>query len=76
MKHVIHGVALLAIAFTPAAAWAVWKLVADGMYFRDDPQRITVRSNEQVQQEKAKLNADEINKILTQTEALKARQAQ
>jgi exoribonuclease II len=28
-------------SFTPATAWAAWELVADGLYFRGTPERIT-----------------------------------
>ena len=33
---------------TPAAAWAAWSLVADGLYFHGDPDRIAARSAEAV----------------------------
>jgi exoribonuclease-2 len=35
-------------AATPAAVWAVWQWVADGLYFVGTPQAITVRTPEQV----------------------------
>jgi exoribonuclease-2 len=46
-------------SFSPAKAWAVWKVVADGLYFNGDPDHILVLTNEQVQQEKAKRSARE-----------------
>ncbi|MCW8891241.1 MAG: RNB domain-containing ribonuclease [Sedimenticola sp.] len=48
--------------FTPASAWATWTLVAEGLYFEGTPERILVRSAEQVaadQQEKAEKLAAE-----------------
>lgn len=45
--------------FTPAAAWSVWKMVADGMYFSGNPDLISVFSAEQVHQEKARREARE-----------------
>lgn len=34
--------------FTPASAWASWKLLDEGLYFEGSPERILVRSLEQV----------------------------
>ena len=31
-------------AYTPATAWAAWRLVADGLYFEGDPEAIVVHS--------------------------------
>jgi exoribonuclease-2 len=46
-------------SFTPSTTWSVWKIIADGLYFSGDPERISVSSLEQVQQEKAKREARE-----------------
>jgi exoribonuclease-2 len=35
-------------AYTPAAAWAAWQLVEDGLYFQGTPEAILVRSPEEV----------------------------
>jgi len=40
-------------AYTPATAWAAWQLVADGLYFRGEPQEVIARSPEKVAQEQA-----------------------
>lgn len=37
-------------AFTPAAAWATWQLLEDGLYFRGDLEGITAQSAEEVAQ--------------------------
>ena len=46
-------------SYSPATAWSVWKMVAEGLYFTGDPDRISVFSPEQVEQEKAKREARE-----------------
>jgi exoribonuclease II len=46
-------------SFTPSTTWSVWKIIAEGLYFNGDPERISVLSKEQVQQEKAKREARE-----------------
>jgi exoribonuclease-2 len=38
---------------SPAAAWAAWRLVADGLYFQGTPDAVTALSPDQVSQEKA-----------------------
>jgi exoribonuclease-2 len=38
---------------SPAAAWAAWQLVADGLYFQGAPDAVTAQSPDQVSQEKA-----------------------
>lgn len=55
---------------TPASVWAVWELVADGLYFYGSPSQIMVRSREEVE---AKLAAREAQKVaaLARSEALK-----
>jgi len=35
-------------AYTPAAAWAAWELVADGLYFRGDIERVNACTAEEV----------------------------
>jgi exoribonuclease-2 len=39
--------------FTPGAAWAIWEMVADGLYFSGTPEAIAVRTAEQVAAEQA-----------------------
>ncbi len=39
--------------YTPATAWAAWQWVADGLYFRGDPDEVIARSPEEVTQEQA-----------------------
>ncbi|MCI0393454.1 MAG: RNB domain-containing ribonuclease [Chloroflexi bacterium] len=39
--------------YTPAAAWATWDLVADGLYFSGSPERIAAHSPEAVAREQA-----------------------
>jgi exoribonuclease II len=39
--------------FTPASAWAIWEMVADGLYFSGSPEAIQVRTPEQVAAEQA-----------------------
>ena len=39
--------------YTPATAWAVWQLVAEGLYFRGTPETITVASKDEVTQVQA-----------------------
>ncbi|MFO7679194.1 MAG: RNB domain-containing ribonuclease, partial [Chloroflexota bacterium] len=34
--------------FSPAAAWAAWRLVADGLYFDGTPEEIRVRTGTEV----------------------------
>lgn len=46
-------------AFTPATAWAAWKLVDQGVYFRGSPEAIAVRSLAEVAQERAAREAKE-----------------
>ena len=36
-------------AFTPAAAWAAWQLVSDGLFFRGTPAQITACSPDEVE---------------------------
>lgn len=38
--------------FTPAAAWAAWQLVQDGLYFRGTPQAISACTAEAVERER------------------------
>jgi exoribonuclease-2 len=44
LAELIYGV------YSPAAAWATWQLVADGLYFRGAPEVITVALPEEVAQ--------------------------
>jgi exoribonuclease-2 len=39
--------------YTPAAAWAAWQWIADGLYFEGTPQEVVARSPEEVAEEKA-----------------------
>jgi exoribonuclease-2 len=39
--------------FTPAAAWAAWELLAEGLYFEGDPGGIRARSAEQIAADRA-----------------------
>jgi exoribonuclease-2 len=39
--------------YTPATAWAAWQWVADGLYFEGTPEKVLVRTREQVADEKA-----------------------
>ncbi|MET0028139.1 MAG: RNB domain-containing ribonuclease [Candidatus Thiodiazotropha sp.] len=54
---------LLFEEYSPATAWAAWQIVADGIYFEGEPERILPRSEQAVQ--------DEI-----ETRARKAREAE
>jgi len=47
LAELIYGV------YTPATAWATWRLVDDGLYFHGAPQEITARSPQEVAQERA-----------------------
>jgi exoribonuclease-2 len=38
--------------YSPSSAWATWQLVADGLYFKGDPEQISVQSQEAVEQAK------------------------
>lgn len=44
-------------AYTPAAAWAAWQWVSDGLYFEGTPQRIAVRTSDEVAEERARREA-------------------
>ena len=39
-------------AYTPATAWAAWRLVDEGLYFQGTPEAITVRPLAEVEQER------------------------
>jgi exoribonuclease-2 len=39
--------------FTPAAAWATWELLAEGLYFEGNPNAVRARSAEQIETERA-----------------------
>ncbi|RME77593.1 MAG: RNB domain-containing ribonuclease, partial [Chloroflexi bacterium] len=39
--------------YTPATAWAVWQLVADGLYFRGQPDNITALPPDEVARQRA-----------------------
>ena len=43
---------LLYGAATPAAAWAAWSLVADGLYFQGEPGRIVARAADEIADER------------------------
>jgi exoribonuclease-2 len=38
--------------YTPATAWATWELVADGLYFGGDPEKVVVCTPEEVARER------------------------
>lgn len=40
-------------AFTPVTAWAAWGLVVEGLYFEGSPEKITVRSGDQIAADRA-----------------------
>ena len=42
---------LLFDAFSPAASWAAWQLVADGLYFRGSPDQLVPRTESEVTEE-------------------------
>jgi exoribonuclease-2 len=39
--------------YTPAAAWAAWQLVDDGLYFHGTPEEVTARPAQELAQERA-----------------------
>jgi exoribonuclease-2 len=43
--------------FSPATAWSVWKVVAEGLYFSGTPTGIEVRTREQVESDRAQRQA-------------------
>ncbi len=43
--------------FSPATAWSVWKVVAEGLYFSGTPAAIQVRTREQVESDRAQRQA-------------------
>jgi exoribonuclease-2 len=45
--------------FTPASAWAAWKLVADGLYFTGTPDAIQARERAEIEKDKAEREARE-----------------
>ena len=47
LAELIYGV------YDPAAAWATWQLVVEGLYFEGEPGRIRARTSEQVAADKA-----------------------
>jgi exoribonuclease-2 len=46
--------------FTPATAWGAWTLVADGLYFEGDPERVKARSAASVEETRAEREAREV----------------
>ncbi|WP_295882699.1 RNB domain-containing ribonuclease [uncultured Thiohalocapsa sp.] len=44
-------------AFTPASAWAVWRLLDEGLYFHGSPDAIRPRSREAIEQDRAEREA-------------------
>jgi exoribonuclease-2 len=53
--------------YTPAAAWAAWQLVADGLYFRGTPQEVVARTAEEVARAEAARGADAAEKRAWET---------
>jgi exoribonuclease-2 len=45
-------------AFTPATAWAAWQLVAEGLYFKGEPERIIACTPEEVARVQAARQAE------------------
>jgi len=50
-------------AFTPAAAWAAWQLVADGLYFHGTPEQISARTVEEVARTQAARAAEAAERL-------------
>jgi exoribonuclease-2 len=48
---------LLHDEFTPDSAWAVWRLLADGLYFEGTPEAILPRSREAIDRDRAERDA-------------------
>jgi len=44
-------------AFTPASAWAVWRLLDEGLYFQGTPDAILPRAREAIEQDRAEREA-------------------
>jgi exoribonuclease-2 len=44
-------------AYTPAAAWAAWQWVVDGLYFEGTPREVVAYTSDEVAQEKARREA-------------------
>ena len=53
LAELLHG------AFTPASAWAAWRLVADGLWFTGTPEEIQARPRQQVEADQAQRGAKE-----------------
>jgi exoribonuclease-2 len=49
-------------AYTPAAAWAAWQLVADGLYFRGSPDEVIARTEAEVTRAQAARDAEAAGK--------------
>lgn len=49
-------------AFTPAAAWATWQLVSDGLFFRGAPAQITACSPDEVEHKQQARRAEAAEK--------------
>src|SRR5512133_1420399 len=55
LAELIYGV------YTPATAWAAWKLVAEGVYFEGAPEAIRARTVEEVARRKQEREIAEVN---------------
>lgn len=44
-------------AYTPAAAWAAWQWVVDGLYFEGTPRQVVAHTSDEMAQEKARREA-------------------
>ncbi|MBK8639416.1 MAG: RNB domain-containing ribonuclease [Chromatiaceae bacterium] len=53
LAELLHG------TFTPASAWAAWRLVAEGLWFTGTPEEIQARSRQQVEADQAHRGAKE-----------------
>jgi exoribonuclease-2 len=54
----LQDVAELAFgAATPAAVWAAWRVVAEGLYFRGTPSAVEARSRQEIERERARREA-------------------
>ncbi len=53
LAELLHG------TFTPASAWAAWRLVAEGLWFTGTPEAIQARPRQQVEADQAQRGAKE-----------------
>lgn len=53
-------------SYTPATAWAAWQLVADGLYFRGEVERVTACTPDEVAQRRAARAAEAAERLAWQ----------